>query len=66
MPSIFAKTAGVPVDIYTAKSAIYGANVHLADFLSGNHGYAVPLPMPEVEVKIKKLVEVADLDNLLG
>jgi hypothetical protein len=59
VPVITANTVGVAVSIYSAQT-------QLANVLGGTTGLSVSLPMPKITFTSKKLVEVADLDNLLG
>jgi hypothetical protein len=58
VPVVMAKTAGVQVDVYEKAGTL--AEVFEGKTLSAS------LPMPEVTVTTKKLVEVADLDTVLG
>lgn len=59
VPIIAADTVGVVVDMQTA-------NMQMADAMRAVGAYSVPLPMPAVTFPTKKLVEVANLDDLLG
>jgi len=53
-------------DVFAAESAIYAAEQQLADQLTGSSAFSIPLPPPTVSVTTRSLVDVADLDNLLG
>jgi hypothetical protein len=59
VPMITADTAGVVVDIYTEIRAQF-------DPLARAYPAFASLPMPPISLSTQKLVEVADLDNLLG
>jgi hypothetical protein len=56
VPDVQANTAGVPVNIYNASGVV----------LPGTGRLRATIPMPAVSSKPKTLVEVADLDSLLG
>jgi hypothetical protein len=56
VPDVQANTAGVPVNIYNASGVV----------LPGTGRLRATIPMPAVSSKPKRLVEVADLDSLLG
>ena len=56
VPDIQAKTANVDVDVYRKGGHVVLPKPELA----------AALPMPEVTLKGKTLVEIADIDNLLG
>ncbi|MBZ5538118.1 MAG: hypothetical protein LAO31_19370 [Acidobacteriia bacterium] len=58
VPVITPKTLKDVADVYKAESA--------ADALSGSSGVDISIPMPDVTFETKKLVDVADIDNLLG
>jgi len=58
VPVVIAETAGVSVDLQSGASML--------DALQGWDGASARLPMPATTVTVKKLVEVADLDTVLG
>jgi hypothetical protein len=57
VPVVTPRTDGVTVDVHTGG---------LLDVLEGRDSASVRIPMPPVDVTLKKLVEVADLDTVLG
>ncbi len=59
VPIVMARTAGVRVNLYSENSK-------LAHVLESAPTVSGKLPMPEVTFSTKKLVEVADLDTVLG
>lgn len=59
VPIVNAVTTGVAVNVYSNGSS-------LEDVLLGEESLSASLPMPKVTVTKQKLVEVADLDKLLG
>jgi hypothetical protein len=59
VPIVQPRTNGVAVNVNSKTAAP-------ADWLRGKHTMSASLPMPEVTVSTKKLVEVADLDKVLG
>jgi hypothetical protein len=66
VPDFTAANLSTAANVFAAESAIYAAEQQLADVLTGFGAYTVPLPPPTVSVSTRKLVEVADIDNLLG
>ena len=58
VPVITPKADGVTVDVH--------ADGGMLDVLEGRDSASVQIPMPAVDVALKKLVEVADLDTVLG
>jgi hypothetical protein len=58
VPVVTPRTDGVSVDVHAGNGAL--------DLLEGRDSASVRIPMPAVEVTLKKLVEVADLDTVLG
>jgi hypothetical protein len=57
VPVITPQTNGVKVDVHAGG---------VLNVLEGRDSASVRLPMPEFDVTLKKLVEVADLDTVLG
>jgi hypothetical protein len=57
VPVITPRNDGVKVDVHAGG---------VLDVLEGRDSASVRLPMPDVDVTLKKLVEVADLDTVLG
>lgn len=57
VPVITPRTDGVKVDVHASG---------VLDVLEGRDSASVRLPIPEFDVTLKKLVEVADLDTVLG
>jgi hypothetical protein len=57
VPVITPRTDGVTVEVHAGG---------VLDVLEGRDSASVRLPMPDVDVTLKKLVEVADLDTVLG
>ena len=58
VPVITPKADGVTVDVH--------ADGGMLDVLEGRDSASVQIPMPAVDVTLKKLVEIADLDTVLG
>ncbi|MFG2276849.1 hypothetical protein ACGFNY_44715 [Streptomyces chartreusis] len=58
VPDIVPRSAGITVDIHPGNA--------LLDALQGRNRASAQLPMPGVDVTQRKLVEIADLDTVLG
>lgn len=65
VPIVTADTAGVTVNVSASNGSKPGA-MNLSSFFQDGETLSAPIPMPEVTVTRKKLVEVADLDNVLA